>query len=271
MPLPSSRNYRFWLEYKAMRQQSRLSPTPAQRPTIERLIGFLRGRTAPSTSEPHPTNDGIVIARPVRPKTQPPAPQPARELVERVIVHLRAPAPAPIPIEPKKGHTQSLPISHAPFYAPDMEHDPPTHPVKPERLTVALASREINSRLINPEIFPEGGQLLLRSVTGQQLGVVSLERDVLLGRAASKDDIELRAERINLSDLAGNDKGISRVHAMLRVNDLHRVQVVDMGSTNGTFLNRQRLDSFKPAHVRDGDEIQLGIFRLRVHFVGPKQ
>ncbi|MBZ0317070.1 MAG: FHA domain-containing protein [Anaerolineae bacterium] len=267
-----------------MSQQSRVP----HRPTIERLIQFLRGQPQPPRVAPSPAP---ASPKPSTPPALPPPPESrslpvtstlshaevaseppipsTRVLVERIVNHLRATGPLdssivmPPPIKP---------ISHAPFYdgTPTSEHEYPTHPVRPERLVRTVASRPIVvSTLKNPEWFPEGGQLLLRAISGQPLGTVTLARDVLLGRADTKPDVQLRAERINLSALVPDTSSISRIHAMLRLTDNRRVQVVDMGSTNGTYLNHHRLDSFKPAMIKDGDEIQLGIFRLRVHFVHP--
>ncbi|MEM7154210.1 MAG: FHA domain-containing protein [Myxococcota bacterium] len=50
-------------------------------------------------------------------------------------------------------------------------------------------------------------------------------------------------------------RGVSRAHAKIVVGREGIINVVDLGSTNGTFLNRTRIDV---AVVRDGDRIALG-------------
>ena len=59
---------------------------------------------------------------------------------------------------------------------------------------------------------------------------------------------------------------MSRRHAEFRLegNDFH---VVDVGSLNGTYVNREPVDS---AVLANGDEVQIGKFRL-VFLTGPKQ
>jgi DNA-binding CsgD family transcriptional regulator len=57
------------------------------------------------------------------------------------------------------------------------------------------------------------------------------------------------------SDVRLLDDGVSRQHAKLLVNDDGLVNLVDLESTNGTFLNAAPIDA---AIVRDGDRIQLG-------------
>lgn len=50
---------------------------------------------------------------------------------------------------------------------------------------------------------------------------------------------------------------ISRKHALIKVSE--KVTIEDIGSLNGTFVNRgRRLDPGSPAELKDGDEIIVG-------------
>jgi pSer/pThr/pTyr-binding forkhead associated (FHA) protein len=60
------------------------------------------------------------------------------------------------------------------------------------------------------------------------------------------------------SDIFLNDITVSRRHAELR-RDGERYTVVDLGSLNGTYVNRGRVDS---SQLSSGDELQIGKFRL---------
>jgi len=55
-----------------------------------------------------------------------------------------------------------------------------------------------------------------------------------------------------------DDVTVSRQHALLVERD-GQFYIQDEGSLNGTFLNRSRIES---AQVDDGDEIQIGKYRL---------
>jgi len=55
-----------------------------------------------------------------------------------------------------------------------------------------------------------------------------------------------------------DDVTVSRRHAALLQRD-GRWMIEDLGSLNGTFVNRRRVDS---APLEDGDEIQIGKYRL---------
>lgn len=66
------------------------------------------------------------------------------------------------------------------------------------------------------------------------------------------------------SDIFLDDVTVSRRHAEFRVAD-NQFQVVDVGSLNGTYVNREPVDT---AHLSNGDEVQIGKFRL-VFLSGP--
>ncbi len=64
------------------------------------------------------------------------------------------------------------------------------------------------------------------------------------------------------ADLVLTDPGISRRHAAVRALGGH-ITVEDLGSSNGTFVNGQRIST--EIELADGDEIQLGRAVLSVH------
>ena len=60
------------------------------------------------------------------------------------------------------------------------------------------------------------------------------------------------------SDIALGDSTVSPQHAEIRV-DGDRYLIADIGSFNGTYVNRQLVDQVE---LRDGDEIWIGRHRL---------
>lgn len=71
---------------------------------------------------------------------------------------------------------------------------------------------------------------------------------------------------IDLTPFAGYRMGVSRRHAAIRPGDENGLDLWDLGSSNGTFLNGQRLSAHRPYRLRDGDEIRLGQMMIRIHF-----
>lgn len=67
------------------------------------------------------------------------------------------------------------------------------------------------------------------------------------------------AGRLPYSDIFLDDATVSRRHAEFWLLDNGKFQVVDAGSLNGTYVNREPVDSVV---LENGDEVQLGKFRL---------
>ena len=67
------------------------------------------------------------------------------------------------------------------------------------------------------------------------------------------------------SDIFLDDVTVSRRHAEFR-SDAGEFVVVDVGSLNGTYVNREPVDV---ATLAGGDEVQIGKFRL-VYLTGPR-
>jgi len=72
----------------------------------------------------------------------------------------------------------------------------------------------------------------------------------------------LRVGRLDRLEIALDDTSVSRRHAEIRPSE-HGWQVIDCGSTNGTFLNGERLGT-EPRHFRIRDIIQFGNIALMV-------
>ncbi|MGB5953477.1 MAG: FHA domain-containing protein [Ornithinimicrobium sp.] len=77
------------------------------------------------------------------------------------------------------------------------------------------------------------------------------------------DDNEVGSGRHPESDIFLDDVTVSRRHAVF-VRDDSGYRVRDVGSLNGTYVNRERIDE---TALAAGDEVQIGKFRL-MYFLG---
>jgi pSer/pThr/pTyr-binding forkhead associated (FHA) protein len=59
-------------------------------------------------------------------------------------------------------------------------------------------------------------------------------------------------------DIFLDDVTVSRRHAVLKRNS-NELEIEDLGSLNGTFLNRRRIET---GVLSDGDELQIGKYKL---------
>jgi hypothetical protein len=68
---------------------------------------------------------------------------------------------------------------------------------------------------------------------------------------------------IDLETDGGHNAGVSRRHVrIIRQPDGYYLE--DLGSINGTFLNRRRLSAGVPTELKDGDEVRIGNIVLRI-------
>lgn len=79
------------------------------------------------------------------------------------------------------------------------------------------------------------------------------------------DDAEVGAGRHPESDIFLDDVTVSRRHAVF-VRESGSYVVRDVGSLNGTYVNRELIDE---SGLEQGDEVQIGKFRL-VFYRGPR-
>ncbi len=77
--------------------------------------------------------------------------------------------------------------------------------------------------------------------------------------------------RARENDLVIANLGLSRMHATLERDITGQIRVVDHNSTNGTFVNRERVDGF--CLLKDGDHLKFANaeFRFSVHATAPQE
>ena len=90
------------------------------------------------------------------------------------------------------------------------------------------------------------------------VGILVVKRGPNVGSRFALEKDVVQAGRHPESDIFLDDVTVSRRHAeIIRADNQYHVR--DAGSLNGTYLNRERVES---APLRDGDELQIGTFKL---------
>ncbi len=95
------------------------------------------------------------------------------------------------------------------------------------------------------------------------------EKEIYTAEFSIKDKLRKKelafAERQRLSvgrtkenDLWIDDASVSKIHAALVLNSDKQLMVADTGSTNGTFINKQRISYGKAILIKDGDKLKFG-------------
>jgi pSer/pThr/pTyr-binding forkhead associated (FHA) protein len=88
------------------------------------------------------------------------------------------------------------------------------------------------------------------------------ETAFLLGRFAKSTP---RGKHVDLSPFSAQDRGVSRIHAQLHMDD-NKLYITDMDSTNGTFVDGVRLQPHQPHLLRQGSQIILGRMSIQIMY-----
>jgi pSer/pThr/pTyr-binding forkhead associated (FHA) protein len=87
-----------------------------------------------------------------------------------------------------------------------------------------------------------------------------LNKTIWIGRMDPADDI---FPEIDLTDDGPAAKSVSRRHARILKRG-EAITIEDLGSVNGTFINRKKLSPYIPEKLHNGDIVQLGTLLMEV-------
>ncbi|TVR21912.1 MAG: FHA domain-containing protein [Anaerolineaceae bacterium] len=110
---------------------------------------------------------------------------------------------------------------------------------------------------------PQGKREIVLLIRGTVETVqLAPEQKLILGRL---DSTGRGRVDVDLTEYGAVDRGVSREHCTLQLGD-GVVFITDMDSTNGTFINGNRLPSGHPCPFHKGDELVLGRLIVQVLF-----
>ncbi len=96
--------------------------------------------------------------------------------------------------------------------------------------------------------------------TGRKV-LLSADREILVGRLDAAHGV---FPELDMTTDGGLEQGVSRRHARIYTRE-GTCFVEDLDSTNGTFLNEERITPYLPYAFRDGDLLMFGTMRSKVH------
>ena len=103
---------------------------------------------------------------------------------------------------------------------------------------------------------------LLLQLSGESIAIQG-PSTLIVGR-----DESLRDKGIDLTHFDAEEMGVSRKHAQIHhVSASNYLEIVDLGSVNGTYLNGQMLSPLQAYPLYDGDTVNLGSLVVQVRFM----
>jgi hypothetical protein len=121
------------------------------------------------------------------------------------------------------------------------------------------AQRDANRVQVPPAVNLQSWISLNIMESGQILPLAD-RTEFTLGRAAEGQPI---VPDVDLSPYNAYANGVSRLHAVLKLIQ-DKIVVMDLGSSNGTFLNGSRLSPYVETPVVHGDILNLGKLKMQI-------
>jgi len=148
------------------------------------------------------------------------------------------------------------------FCGAPLEHadESPSTPKIVEMDTVALSALP-EEKIERTYTTPPEGIAIYTSASDFPV-VIKKESQFILGRKLTG---EMDQSFVDLRPYGAFENGVSRRHAMIRRAG-ERYEVLDLGSTNGTWISSQRLIPNRPYELVNGSRILLGRLQLIVNY-----
>ncbi len=146
--------------------------------------------------------------------------------------------------------------------------EPQARPADPGAMDPTAHTRLSETGIVPMKDFdtPPGGMTLEDARAVEALPPTSalliVQHGPNVGARFLLDAPRVTAGRSPDADIFLDDVTVSRKHADF-IGEGGDYAVRDVGSLNGTYLNRTRIDETSP--LRDGDEVQIGKYRLTYH------
>lgn len=107
---------------------------------------------------------------------------------------------------------------------------------------------------------PSNSWLSLHLMDSGKILPLASRNEFTLGRLSEGQPI---MPDIDLTPYQAYASGVSRLHAVVK-RDANRVMVMDLGSSNGTYLNGRRLNPHTEEPLNHGDIVALGKLKIQI-------
>ncbi len=110
---------------------------------------------------------------------------------------------------------------------------------------------------------PFGGNswISLQLVETGELLPLNEANEFTMGRASENQPI---MPDVDLTSCKAYENGVSRLHAVIRRSKDNRVSIMDLGSSNGTYVNGIRISPNIHQVIRNGDVVSVGKLKFQV-------
>ena len=132
-----------------------------------------------------------------------------------------------------------------------------TQSIDQEQIADDLKKKSAN---VEPPSSPTSSWLSLHLMDSGKILPLSSRSEFTMGRLSEGQPI---MPDIDLTPYQAYASGVSRLHAVVK-RENNRTVVMDLGSSNGTYLNGRRLNPHTEEELKHGDVVALGKLKIQV-------
>jgi hypothetical protein len=131
-----------------------------------------------------------------------------------------------------------------------------------QAITDEQIEEELKKRAARPEPVsaPSNSWISLHLMDSGKILPLASRNEFTLGRLSEGQPI---MPDIDLTPYQAYASGVSRLHAVVK-RDNNRVAVMDLGSSNGTYVNGRRLNPHTEETLSHGDIVALGKLKIQI-------
>ena len=131
-----------------------------------------------------------------------------------------------------------------------------------QAITDEQIEEELKKRAARPEPVsaPSNSWISLHLMDSGKILPLASRNEFTLGRLSEGQPI---MPDIDLTPYQAYASGVSRLHAVVK-RDNNRVAVMDLGSSNGTYVNGRRLNPHTEESLSHGDIVALGKLKIQI-------
>lgn len=132
-----------------------------------------------------------------------------------------------------------------------------TQSITQDQITEDLKNRKAT---MEPPSSPSNSWISLHLMDSGKILPLASRTEFTMGRLSEGQPI---MPDIDLTPYQAYASGVSRLHAVVK-READRTVVMDLGSSNGTYLNGRRLNPHTEEELKHGDVVALGKLKIQV-------
>jgi hypothetical protein len=130
-----------------------------------------------------------------------------------------------------------------------------------QAITDEQIAEELSKKPVHPEpATPVNSWISLHLMDSGKILPLASRNEFTLGRLSEGQPI---MPDIDLTPYQAYASGVSRLHAVVK-RDSNRIMVMDLGSSNGTYINGRRINPHVEESLNHGDIVALGKLKIQV-------